>query len=44
MLKAKIKLILKKDICDGVVEFEFERPEGFTFKVGQYVNLYINNA
>jgi ferredoxin-NADP reductase len=41
MIKEKIKLISKKDICDGVVEFEFERPEGFEFKVGQYVNLYI---
>jgi ferredoxin-NADP reductase len=41
MIKQKIKLLSKKNICDGVVEFEFERPKGFEFKVGQYVNLYI---
>lgn len=41
MIKQKVKLLSKKDICDGVVEFEFERPEGFEFQVGQYVNLYI---
>lgn len=44
MIKEKIKLISKKDICDGVVEFEFTRPENFEFKVGQYVNLYIPGA
>ena len=44
MIKEKVKLISKKDICDGVVEFEFERPESFDFKVGQYVNLYIPGA
>jgi ferredoxin-NADP reductase len=44
MIKSKIKLIFKKEICDGVVEFEFERPDDFEFKVGQYVNLYIDNA
>lgn len=44
MFKEKIKLISKKDICDGVVEFEFTKPEGFDFKAGQYVNLYISGA
>ena len=44
MFKEKIKLISKKDICDGVAEFEFTKPEGFKFKVGQYVNLYISGA
>lgn len=44
MIKEKIKLISKKDICDGVVEFEFSRPKGFNFNVGQYVNLYIPGA
>lgn len=44
MIKEKIKLISKKDICDGVVEFEFSRPKNFDFKVGQYVNLYIPGA
>ncbi len=41
MIKEKIKLLNKKEICDGVVEFEFEKPEDFDFKVGQYVNLYL---
>ena len=44
MFKEKIKLISKKDVCDGVVEFEFNKPVGFEFKAGQYVNLYISGA
>jgi len=44
MFKGQVKLINKKEICDGVVEFEFTRPKGFEFKVGQYINLYIPGA
>ena len=44
MIKETIKLLNKKDICDGVVELEFSKPKGFEFKVGQYCNLYMVDA
>jgi nitric oxide dioxygenase len=41
MFKEKVKVLNRKEICDGVIELEMTKPEGFTFRVGQYVNLYI---
>jgi ferredoxin-NADP reductase len=35
----KIKLLSKKEIAEGTMEFEFERPDGFTYLAGQTIDL-----
>lgn len=33
-----IKLKSKKDVANGTMEFQFEKPEGFTFTAGQFAD------
>jgi ferredoxin-NADP reductase len=35
----KTKLLAKKLIAEGTMEFDFERPEGFTYQAGQTIDL-----
>jgi ferredoxin-NADP reductase len=35
----KTKLISKRDIAEGTMEFTWERPEGFTYQAGQSMDL-----
>jgi ferredoxin-NADP reductase len=39
-MKQTVKLIEKKDVAKDTMEFVFSRPEGFTYKAGQSIDLY----
>lgn len=43
MAKVNIKLKSKKEVASETMEFQFEKPEGFTFKPGQYADYTLNN-
>jgi ferredoxin-NADP reductase len=36
-----VKLLAKREVADGTMEFHFTRPEGFAFKAGQAVELLL---
>ena len=38
-----ITLLAKREIAEGTMEFEFERPEGFTYQAGQTIDLTLQN-
>lgn len=38
-----VKLIKKEKVAEGTMAFYFEKPNGFTFFAGQYINVRINN-
>ena len=38
-----VKLVNKKNIADGTMEFHFEKPPGFDYKPGQFVDLILIN-
>ena len=39
MPKYQIKLVDKKEIANGTMEFTFEKPEGFEFRAGQFCDI-----
>lgn len=43
MTKVKIKLISKNEVAFGTMEFRFKKPEGFTFKPGQFADYTLIN-
>lgn len=42
-MKYTTKLIRKEEIADGTTAFHFEKPEGFTFRAGQFLDWTIVN-
>lgn len=40
-MKYTTRLIRKEEIADGTMAFHFEKPEGFTFKAGQFLDWAI---
>ena len=38
-----IKLIKREDVAEGTMSFYFEKPEGFQFKPGQYLDCTLTN-
>jgi ferredoxin-NADP reductase len=36
-----VKLLARREVADGTMEFHFSRPEGFEFKAGQAVELIL---
>ncbi len=43
MAKFNVKLKSKKDVATNTMAFHFSKPEGFTFKAGQYGDLTLIN-
>lgn len=41
MATYKVKLLRKETIADGTMAFYFEKPAGFTYRAGQYVNIIL---
>lgn len=39
-----VKLIAKNQVADGTTEFVLEKPDGFTYRAGQYGDLVLANA
>lgn len=39
----KIKLKSKKEVASGTMEFRFDKPEGFTYKAGQFADYTLIN-
>ncbi len=39
----KIKIIRHKEVADGTMAFHFEKPVGFEFKAGQFVEMMLLN-
>ena len=39
MSASEIRLVAKRDVAEHTQEFRFSRPEGFTFKAGQAIDL-----
>lgn len=39
----KVKLIAKQEVAEGTMAFTFEKPEGFTFKAGQWSDFSLLN-
>ena len=37
----EVKLLAKRDVADGTMEFHFSRPQGFEFKAGQAVEVIL---
>lgn len=35
----RVKLIKKEDVAEGTTSFHWEKPEGFSYKAGQYINF-----
>lgn len=44
MTKINIKLKSKREVASGTMTFHFEKPEGFTFKAGQFADYTLINA
>jgi ferredoxin-NADP reductase len=42
-MKYTTKLIRKEEIAEGTMAFHFEKPEGFTFRAGQFLDWTIAN-
>lgn len=42
-MKYTTKLIRKEEVADGTMAFHFEKPEGFTFRAGQFLDWTIVN-
>jgi ferredoxin-NADP reductase len=38
-----VKLLKKEDVAEGTASFFFEKPEGFSYIAGQYINLRLIN-
>ncbi len=43
MTKVNIKLKSKKEVASGTMAFHFDKPSGFTFKAGQFVDYTLIN-
>jgi ferredoxin-NADP reductase len=39
----KVKLLSKQEVATGTIEFRFSKPEGFSYKPGQSVDLFLIN-
>lgn len=39
----KVKLIKREEIADGTMAFRFEKPQGFEFKAGQFMEVALLN-
>lgn len=42
-MKAKVKLLDRKEIANGTMAFYFEKPEGFEFRAGQFADFTLLN-
>jgi ferredoxin-NADP reductase len=43
MAKYKSKLLERKEIAEGTMEFHFSKPEGFNYKPGQHIEITLIN-
>lgn len=41
MPKYNVKLTAKEDVANGTMAFHFEKPEGFTFRAGQFCDIQL---
>jgi len=38
----EFRLVERRQIAEGTLEFHFEKPKGFTFKAGQHINIKLS--